>query len=113
MKQVKAIIKPHMSARVIGALHDLPHFPGLTIFEVSGQGRGSGPGGAYVSSEDTIFENKSRVVEVLCADDAAEGIAETIRTAARTGTHGDGIIVITDVASVIRIGSGERQEQAV
>jgi nitrogen regulatory protein P-II 1 len=102
-----------MSSRVIAALHELPHFPGLTLFEVSGQGRGSGPGGAYEHTEESIFENKRRVIEVICVNELAEGIAETIRRAAHTGTHGDGIIVITDISDVIRIRSDERQERAV
>ena len=113
MKQVKAIIKPHMSSKVIAALHELPHFPGLTLFEVSGQGRGSGPGGAYECKVENIFENKRRVIEVICADDLADGIAKTIRQAAHTGTQGDGLIVITNIADVIRIRSDERQEKAV
>ena len=113
MKQVKAIIKPHMSSRVINALHELPHFPGLTIFEVNGQGRGAGPGGAYECTPEDIFNNKRQVIEIVCADELAENIAETIRLAAHTGRSGDGLIVITNIAEVIRIRSGERQEQAV
>lgn len=113
MKQVKAIIKPHMSSKVIAALHELPHFPGLTIFEVNGQGRGEGPGGAYECTPDNIFNNKRQVIEILCGDDLAENIAETIRTAAHTGRSGDGLIIITNIAEVIRIRSGDRQEKAV
>lgn len=113
MKQVKAIIQPHMTSRVVQALHELPHFPGLTIFEVSGQGRGSGKGGVYKPSVDDIFEQKKRLVEIVCADEAAEAIAETIRNAAHTGRPGDGIIVITDIVQVIRIRTGEKHESAV
>lgn len=113
MKQVKAIIKPHMSSKVIAALHGLPHFPGLTIFDVNGQGRGDGPGGAYECTAEDIFGNKRQVIEIICTDELAENIAETIRTAAHTGRPGDGLIVITNIATVIRIRSGERQEKAV
>lgn len=113
MKQVKAIIKPHMSSKVIDALHELPHFPGLTIFEVNGQGRGEGPGGVYECTPENIFNNKRQVVEIICADDLAESIGETIRAAAHTGRSGDGLIIITNIAEVIRIRSGERQEKAV
>lgn len=113
MKQVKAIIQPHMTSRVVQALHEMPHFPGLTIFEVSGQGRGGGPDGIYKPSIDDIFERKRRLIEIVCSDDEAEKIAETIRQAAHTGRHGDGIIVITDIAQVIRIRTGEKHESAV
>lgn len=113
MKQVKAIIKPHMSSKVIAALHELAHFPGLTIFEVSGQGRGEGFGGAYECTTENIFDNKRQVIEIICADESAESIAQTIQKAAHTGRSGDGLVVITEIASVIRIRSGERQEKAV
>lgn len=113
MKQVKAVIQPHMANRVIDALHELPHFPGMTIFEVSGQGRGSGAGGAYLPTEETIFYDRRKLIEIVCSDEVAESIAEAIRQAARTGTRGDGLIVITDIDSVIRIRSGERQNKAV
>jgi nitrogen regulatory protein P-II 1 len=113
MKQVKAIIQPHMTDRVSNALHELPHFPGMTVFEVSGQGRGRGEGGAYLPTEETIFYERRKLIEIVCGDEAAESIAETIRQAARTGTRGDGLIVITDIDTVIRIRSGERQEKAV
>ena len=113
MKQVKAIIQPHMIERVINALHELPHFPGMTIFEVSGQGRGLGEGGAYMPTEETIFYESRKVIEIVCGDEVAESIAETIRNAARTGTRGDGLIVLTDIGNVIRIRTGECQEKAV
>jgi len=31
MKQIKAILQPHVLSRVIHALHELPHFPGVTV----------------------------------------------------------------------------------
>ena len=113
MKQVKAIIQPHMTNKVLEALHELPHFPGLTIFEVSGQGRGCGPSGEYKPAVDDIYERKKRLIEIVCSDSAADQIADTIRVAAHTGRHGDGIIVITEIQEVIRIRTGEKHEGAV
>lgn len=113
MKEVKAVIQPHMMDRVIKALHELPHFPGMTIFEVSGQGRGRGEGGAYLPTEETIFYERRKLIEIVCADEAAESIAEAICRSARTGMRGDGLILITDIPAVIRIRSGERQDAAL
>lgn len=42
---VTAFIHPHLEARVIRALHDLPEFPGFSVAEARGQGRGRGFGG--------------------------------------------------------------------
>ena len=36
MKEVKAIIQPHMLARVMERLHQLPHFPGVTVSGLPG-----------------------------------------------------------------------------
>jgi nitrogen regulatory protein P-II 1 len=113
MKEIKATIQSHMADKVIHALHELPHFPGLTIFEMSGQGRGRGEGGAYLPTEETIFYERRKRIEIICGDEVAGSIAETIRNAARTGVRGDGLIIITDINTVIRIRSGERQDRAV
>lgn len=113
MKQVKAIIQPHMTSKVLQALHKLKHFPGLTIFEVSGQGRGDGPDRGYQPSVEDVFEHKRKLIEIVCSDEAAAEIADTIRAAAHTGRRGDGIIVITEISQVIRIRSGDTRENAV
>jgi nitrogen regulatory protein P-II 1 len=47
MKEITAIIQPHTLSRVMHALHALPHFPGLTLLDAHGQGRGRGAGGAF------------------------------------------------------------------
>ena len=113
MKEIKAIIQPHMLDRVVSALHELPHFPGLTILDVVGQGRGRGEQHAYKATLDTVFNSKRKLIEIICADDAAGTIAETIRHHAHTGRSGDGVITIADIAEVIRIRSGESGEKAV
>lgn len=113
MKEIKAIIKPHMAERVLTALHELPHFPGLTILRAHGQGRGHGPHGEYKLSMEEVFEHEVAMIEVVCADEMSGPIVEAIRQAAHTGRHGDGIIIISDINSVVRIGTGEAQDKAV
>lgn len=113
MKEIKAIIQPHMVSKVVRALHELPHFPGLTVFDARGQGRGRGAGGAFKVTEDSIDYHRKTVLEIVCADEHAASIAETIRQHAHTGRTGDGIIIVTDLGEVIRIRTGEQQQQAV
>lgn len=113
MKQIKAIIRPHMLERVVAALHELPHFPGFTVLHAQGQGRGRGQGGAFKATEESIFQDKRIVIELIASDELAESIAVTIEKAAHTGHPGDGVIVITNIERVIRIRSGETQENAV
>ena len=113
MKEIKATIQPHMLSHVIRALHELPHFPGVTLFKCEGHGRGRGEGGAFVTTEDTLrFQAKQRL-EIVCADDQVEVILDVIIRHARTGHPGSGIIAVTDITHVVRIGTGETAERAV
>ena len=113
MKEIKAIIQPHMLDKVVTALHELPHFPGLTVLDVIGQGRGRGAHHKYQATLESVFNSKRKLIEIICDDEIAESMAGVIRQHAHTGRPGDGIITITDIAEVIRIRSGKRGEQAV
>ncbi len=83
------------------------------LSDARGQGRGHGAGGSYKVTEDDIDYHRKVILEVVCADDLAASIAETIRQAAHTGNKGDGIILVSELREVIRIRTGEKQEQAV
>lgn len=113
MKEIKAIIQPHMVGRVVHALHELPHFPGLTLIDAHGQGRGRGAGGSFVLSQDNLFFHPKKMIEIAASDEVVESIIETIRKAAHTGMKGDGIIVVTEISQTVRIGSGEAQSEAL
>jgi nitrogen regulatory protein P-II 1 len=113
MKEITAIIQPHTLSRVMHALHALPHFPGLTLLDAHGQGRGRGTGGAFQPTEDDFSFHKKTVLLVTCEAAQADSIAAAIVQAARTGNKGDGLISIKDVASVIRIRTGETAGQAL
>lgn len=113
MKEIKAIIQPHMVQHVLDALHALPHFPGITVSDCQGQGRGRGPAGHYAPTSESIFLAKRVKLEVLCADAIADDIVKAIRAAAHTGNAGDGIIMVVDLAQVVRIRTGEEQNSAL
>ncbi len=113
MKEIKAIVQPHMLTRVMEALHAMPHFPGITLSKCQGQGRGKGAGGSYVAREETIDFVKMIELKVFCSDAVCEEIVDVIQTAAHTGNPGDGIIMVTDLSRVVRIRSGQEQDEAV
>ncbi|MEK6590330.1 MAG: P-II family nitrogen regulator [Nitrospinota bacterium] len=113
MKEIKAIIHPHMVSKVVRTLHEIEHFPGFTLLDARGQGRGRGAGGAYVVTEDDIDYHRKVVMVVVCSDEIAPTITETIRNAAHTGHKGDGIIIVGELAEVIRIRTGEQNDLAV
>ena len=113
MKEIKAVIQPHMFTKVMEALHAIPHFPGATVSECEGQGRGRGQGGKYVPTVQSIFLNKMTKLEIICSDDICDELARAIQHAARTGNPGDGLVVVLDVPGVVRIRTGHEQDEAV
>ena len=112
MKEIKAIIQPHMLDKVMEALHSLPHFPGVTVSDCQGQGRGRGPGGHYEPTPRDVFFAKQVKLEVFCDDAICEELVETIRRNAHTGNPGDGIVMVADLPRVVRIRTGEQQQDA-
>lgn len=107
MKEIKAFLQPHVLPRVIHALHELPHFPGLTVIDVVGQGRGRGLGGTFVLTDETLFFHKRKLITIVANASIASQIIEVIRKSAHTGRPGDGLILVTKIESAIRIRSGE------
>ena len=113
MKEVKAIIQPHVLGKVMERLHRLPHFSGATVSDCQGQGRGRGTGGHYVPTMDSIFFQKRVRLEVFCSDEHAEEVVTAIKEAAHTGNSGDGIVTVADLDRVLRIRTGQQQDEAV
>lgn len=113
MKEIKALVRPHMLSKVMEALHSLPHFPGVTVSDCQGQGRGRGSGGRFEATEETIYFAKMIKLELFCSDETCDGIVEAIRKAAHTGLPDDGLIVIIDLSRVISVRTGEHGEKAV
>ena len=113
MKEIKAIIQPYMTDKVLDGLHRMKHFPGVTVFESRGQGRGQGEGGTFIFTEAEINFQKKVFLLIICIDEMAPEILATILKAAHTGNKGDGIVIVTDISEVIRIRTGERNEKAL
>ena len=113
MKEIKAVIQPHMLAKVMEALHAVPHFPGITVSDCQGQGRGRGTGGQFEATQETIFFKKMTKLELFCADEVCDDLVEIIQAAAHTGNSGDGVIMVADLPRVVRIRTGQEQDEAV
>ena len=112
MKLVVAIVKPFKLDDVKAALLDLGG-RGMTVTDVRGFGRQRGHTEVYRGAEYQIdFVPKSRI-EVLVTDDEAQRVVHGLVDAARTGKIGDGKIWVLDAESVIRIRTGEVDEDAV
>jgi nitrogen regulatory protein P-II 1 len=112
MKQVTAIIKPFKLDEVREALSEIG-VTGLTVTEVKGFGRQKGHTELYRGAEYTVDFLPKVKVEVVVSDKLLDPSIEAIIRAARTGKIGDGKIFVTDVSHVIRIRTGETNEDAV
>jgi nitrogen regulatory protein P-II 1 len=113
VKEIKAIVQTHILPRVMETLHELPHFPGATISDCQGQGRGAGAGGRFEATEASIYFVRRTKLEIFCSDEAVDDLVKAIQVAARTGNPGDGLILVADVTRVVRIRNGQEQNDAV
>jgi nitrogen regulatory protein P-II 1 len=112
MKLITAIVKPFKLDDVKTILKEAG-ITGMTITEVQGFGRQSGHTEVYRGAEYTVdFVPKIRV-EVLVDDGHVDTVTDAIVQAARTGKIGDGKIWVTSVDRVLRIRTGEVDEDAI
>jgi nitrogen regulatory protein P-II 1 len=112
MKLITAIVKPHRIEEVKEALRDIG-VSGLTTTDVEGFGRQRGHTEVYRGAEYQVDFVPKVKVEVLVADDDAQGVIDAIVKAARTGKIGDGKLWVIDAEQVIRIRTGERGPDAI
>lgn len=113
MKQIIAVIQPHMLNKIEHALHALPHFPGFTLLRAKGHSRGRAPGHAFHATEWDLFEHDKVALLIVSSDELSPGIVDAIEQSAHTGLPGDGVIVVTEATEVVRIRTGERGDAAV
>ena len=106
MKQITAIIKPHMLDAVRDALSD-SGIKGLTATEVKGFGRQKGHTEVYRGAEYTVDFVPKLKIEIVTEDDQVDAIVTKITESARTGEIGDGKIFVSDMSEAVRIRTGE------
>ena len=112
MKLITAIIKPFKLDDVKSALQEAG-VAGMTVSEAQGFGRQSGHTEVYRGAEYTIdFVPKVRI-EVLADADRVTDLVDVITSAARTGKIGDGKIWVSEIEGVVRIRTGERDDEAL
>ena len=112
MKKIEAIIKPFKLDDVKEALSEVG-IQGITVSEVRGFGRQKGHTELYRGAEYVVDFLPKLKVEVVLTEDLVDRAIKAIEQAARTGRIGDGKIFISNVESVIRIRTGERDANAL
>lgn len=113
MKEIKAIVQPFRSSKIVSALKHIPGLPGVTVFDVRGFGRQQAAGAAGTIPEGSVDYVKKVQLEIVVPDQMAERVIQTIRDHAHTGNPGDGKIFVRSVDDALRISSGERGEKAL
>ncbi|MEE4537791.1 MAG: P-II family nitrogen regulator [Erythrobacter sp.] len=112
MKYIIAVIKPFKLDEVREALSALG-IAGMTVSEVKGFGRQKGQTEIYRGAEYSTNMLPKVKLEIAAGDDMADAVVEAIETTANTGSIGDGKIFVFDLASAIRIRTGEKGETAL
>ena len=112
MKMITAVIKPFKLDDVREALSDIG-VTGLTVTEVKGFGRQKGHTELYRGAEYVVdFVPKVRL-DLAVSDDQLDSVIDVITKAAATGKIGDGKISVTDLLQVVRIRTGETNDDAL
>ena len=112
MKKIEAIIKPFKLDDVREALAEIG-INGMTVSEVKGFGRQKGHTELYRGAEYVVdFVPKVRL-DLAVSEDQLDSVIEVISKAAATGKIGDGKIFVTDLLHVVRIRTGETNDDAL
>ena len=112
MKLVTAIIKPFVLDQVRESLSNIG-IQGITVTEVKGYGRQKGHTELYRGAEYQVDLLPKVKIEIAVSDQLYDQVIEAIIDSADTGNIGDGKIFVTSMDEVIRIRTGERDEEAI
>ena len=112
MKLVTAVIKPFKLEDVRIALTDMG-IEGMTATEVKGYGRQKGQADIYRGTDYKVTFLPKVKIEIAVKESQVDAVVEAIQNAAATGRIGDGKIFVTALERIIRIRTGEEDEEAV
>ena len=112
MKMLTAIIKPFKLDEVREAIMSVG-IAGVTVSEVKGFGRQKGHTELYRGAEYQVDFLPKVKLEIAVKDDDVERLIEVIVNAANTGKVGDGKIFVQPLEQVVRIRTGELDEDAL
>ena len=112
MKRIEAIIKPFKLEDVKDALAEIG-VTGMTVSEVKGYGRQKGHSELYRGAEYVVDFLPKIKMEMIVSDDMVDQTTGVIVEAARTGKIGDGKIFVSEIEKIIRIRTGEEDNEAI
>ncbi len=112
MKKIEAIIRNFKLEGVKNALTE-QRIRGMTVTEVRGFGRQKGHTEMYRGTEYTVDFVPKIKIEIVVPDDDVQCVLDAIVASARTGQVGDGKIFVSELSQVVRIRTGELNQDAL
>ncbi len=107
MKRVDAIFRPERLDFVIEAL-DEAGFHGYTIADARGHGRSPEQQGEWRGVPYEMRVTHKLEITVIVEDDEVQPVVDAISRGASTGSLGDGLVTVTDLAAVYPIRAPQR-----
>ena len=112
MKKIEAVIKPFKLEDVKEALAQAG-ITGMTVSDVKGYGRQQGHSELYRGAEYVVDFLPKIKLELIVADEDVDSTIAVIIEAAKTGKIGDGKIFVSPIEKIVRIRTGEQDEEAI
>ena len=112
MKKIEAIIKPFKLEDVKDALTEAG-ITGMTVSDVKGYGRQQGHSELYRGAEYVVDFLPKIKLDLIVSEDEVDSTISIITQAAKTGKIGDGKIFVSPVEKIVRIRTGEEDEEAI
>ena len=112
MKLITAVIKPFKLDEVREALLAVG-VTGLTVTDVKGYGRQKGHTELYRGSEYEVDLLPKTKIDIAVSDEQCEEVIEAVTKAANTNNIGDGKIFVFGLDQLVRIRTGDLNEDAL
>ena len=112
MKLITAVIKPFKLDEVREALLSVG-VTGLTVTDVKGYGRQKGHTELYRGSEYEVDLLPKTKIDIAVSNEQCEAVIDAITKAANTNNIGDGKIFVFGLDQLVRIRTGDLNEDAL
>ncbi|APW66651.1 MULTISPECIES: P-II family nitrogen regulator [Arcobacteraceae] len=112
MKKIEAVIKPFKLEDVKDALTEAG-ITGMTVSDVKGYGRQQGHSELYRGAEYVVDFLPKIKLELIVAEADVDSTIKLITDSAKTGKIGDGKIFVSAIEKIVRIRTGEEDEEAI
>lgn len=109
MKLLKAFVRTSKADDVVRALEQAGA-PGITVSREHGVGYGYDALLFTLAPSEVRKTPEVAKLEVVCGEQDVDRLLAALTAAARTGSHGDGIVFVTPVERAVKVRTGEEGE---